>query len=157
MPFAYHANSELVAGAWLSQLPGLNSGMVGAMVPEKAEANASLVSSGFVTYSVVGGSPNEYVPERQPVLAVKTYGFAPDTASRKPPWNVANNLAEIIANSVYQLSNFNSVLAMPNASYPHAQVQSGKLITEPRRVYGDRAYWAVYLTEIQLFWRELPT
>lgn len=151
----YHANSEKVAEAWLSSLPGLSSSMVAAQVPEKAEQNAALVASGFMTYRVVGGNPNEYVPERQPVYEILTYGFAPQTASRRPPWNISNNLAEIVVNAVYDEASFNARLAL-GANYPVAQVQQGKIITDPLRVYGDRAYWAIYRTEIQLFWRELP-
>lgn len=156
MPSKYHANNELVAQAWLAQLPGLNSGMIGTQVPEKAEQNAALVTSGFVAVSVVGGSPNEYVPERQPVLAIKTFAFSSPTQSRKPPFNIANNLAEIVANSVYKVASFNQLLAL-GANYPTVHVQDAKLITEPRRVYGDKAYWATYLTEVQMFWVELPS
>lgn len=156
MTAKYHANSELVAQAWLAQLPGFNAGMVGTQVPEKAEQNASLVTSGFATVSIVGGNPNEYVPERQPVLAVKTYGFSTATQSRKPPFNIANNLAEIVANSVYKVTNFNQLLSL-GTNFPTARVQDAKLITEPRRVYGDKAYWAIYLTEVQIFWVELPS
>ena len=151
----YPANTSLVAGLWLSSLPGLNSGMVAARLPEKVETNAALVTSGFVTYKTVGGTPDMYVPEREPALQINCYGFPISTASRKPQWALANALAERVAAACHQLSSFNALLALPTG-YPHARVQQAHLLSEPREVYGDQAYWAVYQFDLQLYWVELP-
>ena len=153
---AYPANTDLVAGAWLSSLPGLNAGMVATQLPEKAETNASLITSGFVTYRTVGGSPNMYVPERAPVLDVRAYGFPIATASRKAQWALATSLAERILAACQALSSFNATLALPSG-YPHARVQQAHAISEPMRLYGDRAYWAVVRFDLQLYWLDLLT
>ena len=156
MPTAYRANTSLVAGLWLSSLPGLNSGMVATRLPEKAEENPSLASSGFVTYKTVGGTPNMYVPEREPVLQINCYGFPPATGSRRPQWAVANGLAENIAAACQTTASFNATLALPTG-YSHARVQQAHLLSEPREVYGDRAYWAIYQFDLQLYWVDLLT
>lgn len=156
MPFTYRANTDLVAGLWLSSLPGLNPGMNGRQVPEKAEQNASLITSGFVTWMTVGGTPDMYVPERKPVLQIKTYGFPAASSSRRPQWALANGLAESILAACQNTSNFNAKLALPTG-YPPARVQQAHALSEPRPIYGDKAYWAIYQFDLQMYWLELPS
>lgn len=159
MPFTYHANTDLVTGLWLSSLPGLNSGMNGRKLPERAEENASLQTSGFVTWKTVGGSPDIYVPERKPVLQVNCYGFPVSSSSRRPQYNIANGLAESIADACKvnnASTSFNAKLILPTG-YPPARVQSAWLLTEPRPVFGDKAYWAIYQFDLQMVWLELPS
>ena len=50
----------------------------------------------------------------------------------------------------YQLSSFNAVLVP--SGYPTARVQQAHPLGEPRRMYADRAYWAVYQFDLQLYW-----
>jgi len=156
--FAYRANTDLVMGLWLSSLPGLNPGMTGAQLPEKPEENASLCTSGFVSWRTVGGNPDMYIPERKPVLQVSCYGFPPTggSSSRKPQWNVANGLAEDILAACQQPDSFNAKLTLPTG-YPPARVQQAHALTEPMRIYGDRAYWAIYRFDLQVYWLELPS
>ena len=151
-----HANTDLVAGLWLASLPGLNAGMVGTTVPEKAEANASLVTSGCVEYFTVGGTPDMYVPERQPVLQIKTYGFPLKTGSRRPQRALANDLAEAIVAACQSPSNFNAKLTLPNDRFP-ARVQQAHALQEPRPVPDDRGYWSVFQFDLQIYWVELPS
>lgn len=152
----YPANTSLVANLWLSSLPGLNSGMVAPRLPEKIEQNASAITSGFVTYRTVGGTPDMYIPEREPVLSINCYGFPTATASRKPQWALANGLAERIAAACQQPSSFNALLTLPTG-YPHARVQQAHLLSEPREMYGDQAYWAIYQFDLQMYWVDLLT
>lgn len=156
MTVVYRANTDLVAGLWLSSLPGLNSGMVATRLPEKAEQNTSLVTSGFVTYRTVGGTPDMYIPERKPVLSISCYGFPISTASRRPQPAVANGLAENIAAACQNPASFNALLTLPTG-YPHARVQQAHLLSEPRPLYGDRAYWSIYQFDLQLYWVDLLT
>lgn len=156
MVFTRHANTDLVAGLWLAALPGLNPGMVGAIVPEKAEENSALITSGFVQYKTVGGTPDMYVPERKPVLEIKTYGFPGASSSRKPQWALANDIAEAIVIACQNTASFNARLSLPNNRFP-ARVQQAHAVTEPRRIYGDRANWAVYQFDLQIYWVELTS
>lgn len=156
MTYVYPANTAPVAEKWLSSLPGFNSGMVATRVPEKAEQSQSLIDSGFVTFRTVGGTPDMYVPERQPVLDIRTYGFPTTSASRKPQWALANSLAERILKACQDTSSFNAKLTLP-AGYPPARVQQAHALSEPMEVYGDRSYWAVYRFDLQIYWVELPS
>lgn len=156
MTYAYPANTDLVSGLWLSSLPGLNPGMVATRLPEKVEENASLITSGFVTYRTVGGSPNMYIPEREPVLQINCYGFPVSSSSRKPQRALANNLASRIVNACQDINSFNAKLTLPSG-YPPARVQQAHALQEPRPIYGDKGYWAVYQFDLQMYWVELPS
>jgi len=150
------ANTDLVAGLWLASLPGLSASMVGTVVPEGAEKNPDLIASGFVEYFTVGGTPDMYVPERQPVLQVKTYGFPVKTGSRRPQRALANDLAEAIVHACQDPASFNARLILPNDRFP-ARVQQAHALSEPRPVPDDRGYWAVYQFDLQIYWVELPS
>jgi hypothetical protein len=69
-------NSELVACAWLAQVPGWNAGMVGTTLPRIGPAGPlpDWIVAGFVTVTVVGGTPGSHVPQAHPVLSVNTDG-----------------------------------------------------------------------------------
>lgn len=156
MTSTYPANTDLVVQAWLSSLPFLNSGMVGASLPEKADANTGIQTSGFVTALTVGGTPEMYVPERQPVVQIDTWCPGLNGPSKRPQWQVANALAERIVKACYSTSSFNSTLVLPTG-YPTARVQQAHPLQEPRRVYGDRNYMARFHFDLQLYWIELPS
>jgi hypothetical protein len=148
------ANTELVAQAWLASLPFLNTGMVNPRLPEGIEKDTTAQANGFVTLMGTGGTPNMYVPERQPVVGLKAYGF-PAPGSRKAPFNVANRLLENIIAATYDTASFNATLSLGNG-YPTARVHSAHAISEIRPSYGDSAYWAVYTLDLQMYWVELP-
>jgi hypothetical protein len=152
---AFPANTDLVVQAWLAQLPGFSAGMVGADLPQNADSNASIQSSGFVTEQSVGGTPEMYVPERQPVVQIDTWA-PPLSTGKRPQWNVANALAERIVKACYNLSSFNTVLVLPTG-YPTARVHQAHLLQEPHRVYGDKGYYARFRFDVQFYWIELPS
>lgn len=154
MPALFRANTDLVSVAWLSSLPGLNSDMVATDLPENS--NLSGATSAFVTVHTVGGTPDMYVPERQPVIQIDAWGFPANSSSRKPPWGIANSVAEIIANACYNTANFNATLTLPT-NYPTARVQQAHVVSEPRRIYGDKSFYARYQMDVQLYWIELPS
>lgn len=154
---AYPANTDLVVQTWLSSLSFLNSGMVGADLPEAVEQNASLVTSGFVTAMTVGGTPEMYVPLRQPVVQIDSWAFPIGSSSRRPRWADANALAERIVKACYDTTNFNKVLEIPKTGYPAVMVKQGHPLQEPRRGYSDRGYFAIFRFDLQLYWIEVPT
>ena len=57
------ANTDLVAQAWLAGVPGLDGAMVASTLPSDVTGWAV---SGFVQVTTVGGSPDAYVPMREP-------------------------------------------------------------------------------------------
>ena len=156
MTATYRANTDLVIQAWLATLPGINAGMVGRTLPEAVDTNATFQTSGFVTALAVGGAPDIYVPERQPVMQIDCWAGALGGASRRPQWNVANELAETVTNAVYSTSAFNQVLTL-KPGYPTARVQQAHLLQEPRPVYGDPRYFARFHMDVQFYWIELTS
>jgi len=140
-----HANSELVAVAFLQTILG-QSGGVGAKLPAD---ESSWKDSGFAQITVVGGSPSVYAPLRRPVFEVKATAVAP--GSKQPPWYVANDLAERILAGCYgaYLSPVEAILPTP---YERAFVQSAYALTEARRVGGDDSSYARYQFDLQINW-----
>jgi hypothetical protein len=151
MAWTKYANTDLAVTAWLAGLPGLNSGMVATTLPED---NTSWAASGFVAARTVGGTPEMYVPLRQPVVSVDCYAVPP-AGGNKPQWGQANNLAETIVSACYSTSNFGATLAGP-AGYPHMRMLQAHPLQEPRRVYGDRSFYARYSFDLQVYWIPLP-
>lgn len=152
----YPANTDLAVQTWLSNLPFLNAGMVGAELPEKAEQNTSLAASGFVTAYTVGGTPQLYVPMRQPVVQIDTWGF-PALSGRRPQWELANQLAELLVAACYNGTLIGSALPIGKNGYGTIRMMQAHPLQEPHRVYSDRAYRARFRFDLQTYWIEVPT
>lgn len=142
-----HANTDLVAVAWLGTAQGL-TGIVGATLPKDTSGWAS---TGFVTVRTSGGSPDPYVPLRRPVVTVDCWGVSP--GSVKPPWALANGLAELVA-AACRASDVGRLLTLPGG-YPTARVLDAYLVSEPRRAYGDQGGYARFVVDVALNWVEL--
>ncbi|WP_297699638.1 hypothetical protein [Mycobacterium sp.] len=148
MPTILRANTELVAMAWLAGVTGLTSDMVAAVLPKDTTAWAA---TGFVTVRAVGGAPGIHVPMRQPVVTVDTWAVRPGSA--KPPWFLANHLAELVDVGCRAVDASRTVTLPTN--YGTARVHSAYLVSEPRRAYGDQGDYARYTTDLALNWVDL--
>ncbi|HEY3689644.1 MAG TPA: hypothetical protein VGL46_05000 [Pseudonocardiaceae bacterium] len=142
------ANTELVALAWLAGVTGLSAGMVGATLPKDT---TSWSATGFVTVRASGGAPGIHVPMRNPVVTVDTWGVRPTSA--KPPWFLANYLAELLDVGCRAVDAARTVTLPTN--YGQARVHSAYLVSEPRRAYGDQGDYARYTTDLALNWVDL--
>jgi len=145
------ANTDLVAVAWLGGVAGLTAAMVGAQLPADA---TTWITSGFVTVRTSGGRPVLDNALRGPVVTVDTWACKP--TSSKPPWNRANELAELVVRACYprtdaERTNLCRLLTLPG-SYPAVRVLSAYPVTEPRRSYGDIGDYASYTFDLQLNW-----
>lgn len=154
MTTTLRANTDLVAVAWLGGVSGLTPNMVGAQLPADATTWAA---TGFVTVRTSGGRPALDVPMRGPVVTVDTWAVKP--TSSKPPWNKANQLAELIVRACEPLSEQERIamkrtLTLPTG-YPAARVESAYVVTEPRRSYGDIGDYASFTVDLQLHWADL--
>lgn len=139
-----YATPERVAVAWLAALPGLNASMVGTTLP----SDESLWSaSGYITAAVTGGSPDTYYRVGRPVVTLNCWGVTSNTGL--PPWNKAQNLAEIVRMGTYL--NSWPWLSMPNCD-ERARVMTAYLAGEPRRHYGDLGDYAAYVVDLALDW-----
>ena len=81
MSLQLRATPELVATAWLKTVVG---DRVATTLPKD---NTSWSASGFCTLVTAGGTPNLYVPLREPVIGVDCWAVNPQ--SQKPPWRNA--------------------------------------------------------------------
>jgi hypothetical protein len=154
------ATNELVAVAWLGSIPAIEAvggtQLVATTLPPDAGPDgkaAAWTSTGFITVAVVGGSPNAYIPVKQPVFQVDCWATRP--GSNRPPWDRANLLMETIRYATLQRTGFNRVLALSarGVQYPSAVVDSACFLTEPHRDYSDAADYARYIVNLQLIWR----
>jgi hypothetical protein len=133
MSLLLRATPELVAEAWLKTVVG---DRVATTLPKD---NATWAASGFCTLVVAGGTPNLYVPLREPVIGVDCWANNP--SSQKPPWNKAAALAEAIQAACYDHRAIPQTVALP-AGYPAAQVKSAYTTGEPRRIPDDPSSYA---------------
>lgn len=148
---AGRARSELVAVAFIKTMSGIAAnGMVSTQLPED---NTSWAASGFIKVGpVVGGTPNTYVPIREPVLQINTYAVNPNT--KFPDWGKAEELANLIVEGAQDMSLYHQALTL-RSGVNQAQVFDAQALTEPRRVEGNDAAYAAYTLDLQIRWKEI--
>jgi len=144
-----HPTSELVAVAWLKGLSGLNN-LVATDLPADA---TSWAASGFTQVLTVGGSPSLDFPLANPVVSLDFWANAP--GSGKPPWNKANQLAEVARRGMLDHDAVQRALTLP-AAYNNARCVTVYPLTEPRRVRDDAAEFARYTMDALFSWVEVP-
>jgi hypothetical protein len=148
MSLLLRATPELVATAWLKTIVG---DRVATTLPKD---NSSWAASGFCTIDTVGGTPNLYVPLREPVTSVDCWAVNPD--SQKPPWGKASVLAEAVQAACYDHPAIPQTVTLP-AGYPAVQVRSAYLTGDPRRVPDDPSSYARYsIPGLVIAWVEVP-
>ena len=140
---------ELVATAWLKTVVG---DRVATTLPKD---NTTWAASGFCTLVVAGGTPNLYVPLREPAVGVDCWAVNPQ--SQKPPWNKAAALAEAIQAACYDHPAIPQVLTLPTG-YPQARVLSAYTTGEHRRVPDDPSSYARYsIPGLVIAWTEVSS
>lgn len=155
MTVLQHATTDLVAVAWLASLPGFSAAMVGSILPRPdADGIVPWAQTGFVQATIVGGSPDLYVPLASPVIQVDCW--ATQSNSDLPPYAKAASLAESIRWACLDEANFQGAISV-RSGYAQARVKSAYLLTEPRRVYGDEADFGRFLLNLTLNWVEVTT
>lgn len=144
-----YATTEKVVTAWLDTLPGITAAMVGDQLPQAdINGNFSWAASGFITPYGLGGAPNIYLPVENPVVGLKCWAVDPDTG--RPPWNLANNLAQTVKNGCFT-NGGGQFLTLPYCDQ-NARLMSAYMPTQPRRAYGDTGDYACTVAEVQLHW-----
>jgi hypothetical protein len=148
------ATPELVATAWLATVVG---DIVATTLPKPGSDGAlGWAATGFVTLVGVGGTPNMYVPLRDPAMGVSCWAVNP--GSQKPPWGKAANLAETIVAATLDHPNVpRTALALPGG-YPSVQVKSAYVTGDPRRITDDSSSYARYdIPGLVIAWTEVPS
>lgn len=148
MTITKYANTELVALALLTEFFG-TSDFIGTTLPiaDKGGVN-SWISTGFVVVNAIGGIASSEVAMQQPIVSVDCFA-SPKTGGSKPPWGLANNLAETIRHGCRITRPHKVTLSVP--AYPQAIVFTAYLVTEPRRLV-DAASYARYTFNMQVNW-----
>lgn len=147
------ATPELVAIAWLKTVLG---NIVAATLPKPlSNGTLSWETTGFVTLISAGGTPNLYVPLRDPVMGVDCW--AANSQSQKPPWNKAACLAEAIQGACYDHAGIPQTLSLPSG-YPAARVLSAYTTGEHRRINDDASSYARYsIPGLVIAWAEVAS
>lgn len=148
-------SDEMVATAWIGTVPGLSAAMVDTQLPPDVDAQgnpAPWIQTGFVTVSVVGGTPGAMLPVGNPVVQVDCWATVP--GSNKPPWPDANAIATTIQRATWDRYRISRPLAVNvnGVAYPTAVVQTAYMATQFRRAYGDQGDYAHYQGDLALSW-----
>lgn len=152
MSLLLRATNELVTIAWLKTVVG---DRVATTLPKPVGGNFTWAASGFVTTDTVGGSPNIYVPLREPVMSADCWAVNP--GSQKPPWDKAAMLAEAIQAACWEHRSIPQTVVLP-VGYPTVQVRSAYCTGEPRRVPNDPSSYARYsIPGLAIAWVEVPS
>lgn len=154
MPVRPLPNSELVAIAFFQSLPGLTVDVVATQLPKEERDWAA---NGAITVSVVGGHPDVDLAVRNPL--VQADFWATKLNSNKPPWFMANALAEA-AWMATRNRNRGAIILPISAGpvvYPSARLLTAFFLSEPRRFYDDRADVARYTADIAMSWSPVGT
>lgn len=150
---AHLPHSELVAVAWLLSISGMEAS-AGTTLPK----DATTWADGFLRIAIAGGRSDRDVPQNKPLVQVDV--FVPNRGSGKPRWGFANQIAEQIRAACYPRQDdahpAQRTVTLP-AGYQQARVQTAEVVTEPRRMLGDDARYALYSLDLQLAWVAIPS
>jgi hypothetical protein len=139
------ANDTLVATAWLGEI--LGAGMVGTTLPTDNSSNSTMAVSGFALVAFMSGSPQVDVGLRFSAYSVDLFAVKP--RSNKPPWGLANNIAETLVRAAIKARPHRLTLAP--AGYPPAQFHTAQVLVLPRRIEDPSSY-AQYNMTLQINW-----
>jgi hypothetical protein len=144
-------DGTLVANAWLRLITSLPTSCLGPTLPPARRPGSppDWVTHGFIQHTVVGGSPNVYVPIRHSVLQLDCWAITLD--DRSPPWGIASNLAESVWAGSYADEFQNRELTVP-AGYVVPRLMTTYLVSEPRKVNEDAAGLAHFQFDVQFNW-----
>lgn len=145
----FYPTNQLVAEAWLAtRVPELNASMVAGMLPSD---KTKWSDQGFVqARSVVGGTPNVDIPIRRPLIQVDFWACT--IGSAKPPWRLANRLAECVRVATESPSALYGKPVLMPSGYKSAIVLTAYLINEPRQIFDDPSGYARLTADLMLDW-----
>lgn len=149
--------AELVAVSWIASIEGIGPDIVATQTPPDANPDntpAEWVTrgQGFVQVTAVGGNPDPLLPVHRTVCQVDCYAVKP--GSNKPPWEIANVLAETIVFATWdRIGTMRQLdITVRGQQYPPAVVQGAKVLTDPRRTWADSGAYAHYSMDLWLQW-----
>lgn len=149
------ASDDLVAAAWIATIPHFTPAMTGTRLPPDVNPDgtaAAWLKTGFVTVSVVGGTPHALLPVHKPVIEVKCWVAVP--GSNLPPWEDAKALGQAITKATWDRVTLcrRLIPASEGVAYPPAVVQGAYMATHFRPLYDDAADYACVQGDLALTW-----
>jgi len=143
-------NTDLVAVAWLRRNPKFSEKSIGigTVLPNDDAA----LRAGFVTTTVVGGSPEIELPIRRPVVSISAWAAPALAGSTKTPWPQAFQIAEWVWEQTHDAAHRNVTLTFSLPGYAQARVFTAVALTEPRRVPGDEGNYARVDLDVEINW-----
>jgi hypothetical protein len=143
-------DGTLVANAWLRLISGLPASCLGpTLPPARRDPAPAWITNGFIQHTVVGGSPNIYVPIRHSVIQLDCWAVTLD--DRMPPWGLASRLAEDVWAGSYRDEFQNQILAVPPGYVP-PRLLTVHPLTESRKINEDAAGYAHFQFDVQFNW-----
>lgn len=143
-------NTDLVGVAWLKRNPKFSAKGIG--IATVLPSNDAALRAGFITTTVVGGSPEIELPIRHPVIAVSAWAAPADPASSKTPWSQAFQIAEWVWEQTFDPAHMGALLTFSLPGYAQARVRTAVALTEPRRIPGDEGNYARVELDVMLNW-----
>lgn len=143
-------DGTLVANAWLRLALDLPASCLGpTLPPARSEPAPEWVTRGFVQHTVVGGSPNIFVPVRYSVIQLDFWAVTLE--DRRPPWGLASGLAEDVWARSYWDPLQNQLLTVPDG-YVAPRLMTVYPLSEPRKINEDAAGFAHFQMDVQFNW-----
>lgn len=153
------ANAELVTAAYIRSIVSAYDTAVGAVLqgPDR-DGVIQWGSTGFVQFSTISDPIDTTVPLRHTVVSLDVWA-ANQGSSKKPPWNLAFSIAELIVEAQYDQSvngvgDTHAVVSLPTG-YPDARVTGFSVTTGPARRPADPADFAHVGMECTISWHGL--
>lgn len=149
-PLVLLPNTDLVGVAWLKRNPKFSAKEIG--IATSLPADRSKIVKGFITTTIVGGSPEIEVPIRRPIISVSSWAAPATSESQKVPWSQASGIAEWVWEQTFDSAHQNVVLTFSLPGYAQARVFTAIALTEPRRVEDDPSNYARVDVDLQINW-----
>lgn len=153
------ANAELVTAAYVRLIVGQYDTAVGATLQSPdSDGVIQWARTGFVQFSVISDPINPNIPTRHTVMSLDVWAVN-QGSSKKPPWNLAFNLAETIIaaqfdRAVTGVGDTHAVVSLP-LDYPDARVMGFEVPSGPAKRPSDPADFAHVGMECTIHWHGL--
>lgn len=143
-------NTDLVAVAWLKRNPKFSEKGIG--IATVLPNDDAALRAGFITTTIVGGSPEIDVPIRRPVVQVSAWAAPASPGSTKTPWPQAAQIAEWAWEQTFDSAHRGVLLSFSLPGYARARVSTAVALTEPRRIPGDEGNYARVDLDVEINW-----
>ncbi|NUR09332.1 MAG: hypothetical protein HOQ45_20305 [Nocardioidaceae bacterium] len=139
--------TRYVAAGWLQlAVPGVGVDI------ELPEADSTVRQNGFIRTAAAGGSPDVYVPMREPVVQVECW-FPPPASGMQASWARAEQLANRVLSATYNGALMGRLIDLSTVgNYAPARVHTVTALSEPDAVEEDASDWSRFDVDLLFRW-----